>query len=125
MLERGESAGELRKALTRAEGAQAQLMMAELYAGKQHLESSLQVIRIGSLLLVGLPGEIFTETVLSLKAMGKGRKLAVIGYANDYCGYFPDQKAVNANTYEALVSPFSASVADVLVSQVTKLIEEL
>ena len=125
MLEKGEESGELRKAQTRAEGAQAQVMMAELYAGKHYLDSTLQVIRIGKLLLVGLPGEIFTETVLTLKALGKGRKLAVIGYANDYCGYFPDQKAVNANTYEALVSPFSASVANVLVSKVTKLIEEL
>jgi hypothetical protein len=125
MLEAGVEAGELRKAQTRAEGAQAQLMMAELYAGKQFLNSNLQIIRIGSLLLVGLPGEIFTETVLTLKGLRTDRSIAVAGYANDYCGYFPDQKAVKANTYEALVSPFSASVADVLVSQVTKLIEEL
>jgi len=125
MVERGEPAGELRKAMTRVEGAQAQVMMAELYAGKATLNSSIQVICIGSLLLVGLPGEVFTETVLTLKSMGNGKKIAVLGYANDYCGYFPDQKAVNANTYEALVSPFSARVADVLVSQVQNLIKEL
>ncbi len=125
MVERGEPAGELRKAMTRVEGAQAQVMMAELYAGKASLDSVIQVIRIGSLILVGLPGEVFTETVLTLKSIGNGRKIAVMGYANDYCGYFPDQKAVNANTYEALVSPFSASVAEVLVRQVNQLIEEL
>jgi neutral ceramidase len=125
MLASGEPAGELRKAMTRAEGAQAQVMMAELYAGKQYLDSTIQAIRIGGLSLVGLPGEIFTATVLALKAMGTNRTVAVVGYANDYCGYFPDQKAVKANTYEALVSPFSASVAEVLVSQVAKLIEEL
>ena len=124
MLASGEPAGELRKAMTRAEGAQAQLMMAELYAGKQYLESSIQVFQVGNLLIAALPGEIFTETVLTLKALKSDRALAVVGYANDYCGYFPDQKAVKSNTYEALVSPFSASVADVLVSQVTKLIEE-
>ena len=125
MLSSGESAGELRKAMTRAEGAQAQVMMAELYTGKQYLESSIQVVQVGNFLLAALPGEVFTETVLTIKAAGRDRSLAVVGYANDYCGYFPDQKAVKSNTYEALVSPFSAGVADVLVSQVTKLIEEL
>jgi neutral ceramidase len=125
MLASGEPAGELRKAMTRAEGAQAQVMMAELYAGKQYLDSTIQAIRIGGLTLVGLPGEIFTETVLALKAMGTNRTVAVVGYANDYCGYFPDRKAVKANTYEALVSPFSAKVAEVLVSQVATLIEDL
>jgi hypothetical protein len=101
------------------------VMMAELYAGKQYLDSTIQAIRIGGLTLVGLPGEIFTETVLALKAMGTNRTVAVVGYANDYCGYFPDRKAVKANTYEALVSPFSAKVAEVLVSQVATLIEDL
>ena len=124
LLASGEPTGELRKAMTRAEGAQAQMMMAELYAGKQYLESTIQVVRIGSLLLAALPGEVFTETVLALKARRSDRSIAVVGYANDYCGYFPDQKAVKANTYEALVSPFSASVADVLVNHVSKLIEE-
>ena len=123
MLASGEPAGELRKAMTRAEGAQAKVMMAELYAGKQYLESTIQVVHVGCLFLAALPGEVFTETVLALKAMRSDRSIAVVGYANDYCGYFPDQKVVKANTYEALVSPFSANVADVLVSHVTKLIE--
>ncbi|HSN93910.1 MAG TPA: neutral/alkaline non-lysosomal ceramidase N-terminal domain-containing protein [Anaerolineaceae bacterium] len=124
MFERGESAGELRKALTRAEGAQAQVIMAELFAGKQNLNSSIQIIRIGSFLLAGLPGEVFTETVLSLKALRTESALAVAGYTNDYCGYFPDQKAVKAKTYEALDSLFSARGAEMLINYVTKLIEE-
>ncbi len=125
MIERGEPAGELRKAMTRVEGAQAQIVMAELFTGRQFLTSSTQIFRIGSVFLVGLPGEIFTETVLSLKASRRPTEtIAVAGYTNDYCGYFPDQKAVDANTYEALDSLFSAKGAEILIHNVNNLIEE-
>lgn len=114
--------GEIRKAVTKVEGAQAQLAMIESYAGISAVTTQVQVLRIGDLILLGLPGEPFTRTVLNLKAHDTAKRIAVISYANDYRGYFPDVDAVKAGTYEALISPFDSAASEVLSQAVLALI---
>ncbi|MEA4811668.1 MAG: neutral/alkaline non-lysosomal ceramidase N-terminal domain-containing protein [Anaerolineaceae bacterium] len=113
----GEASAELRKAMTKAEGAQAQVMMAEFYAGRKSIPSYIHFIKIGAFDIIGIPGETFTRTVLEIKALGDGQGTVVCSYSNDYCGYFPDPISVQAGTYEALVSPFSEHVADILIEK--------
>lgn len=114
--------GEIRKAVTRVEGAQAQLAMVTSYAGISTVATQVQALQIGDLVLLGLPGEPFTRTVLNLKAHDPSHRTAVISYANDYRGYFPDVDSVKAGTYEALISPFNASASEVLSQAVLELL---
>jgi hypothetical protein len=117
-------AGEIRIAQTRVEGAQAQLLMAEVFGNKPSLSSEIQMIQIGDFALVSMPGEPFTQTVLDIKQQSGIEFLAVVSYANDYRGYFPDQLSVERGTYEALVSPFTPGVAESLRDKALRIIRE-
>ena len=110
----GASHGEIRRATTQVEGATAQVLLAKAFAGRTCSDSQVQVLWIGDLALVGLPGEPFTHTVLEIKSLSKHPCTAVLSYSNDEQGYFPDAASIAEGTYEALISPYGADVAEEL-----------
>ncbi len=62
-------------------------------------ETVLQVIRIGDFSIAALPGEIFVEFGLRIKAEASG-PVAVVSLANDYVGYVPTLAAFSEGAYE-------------------------
>jgi neutral ceramidase len=62
-------------------------------------ELGIQLIRIGDLALVAVPGELFVETGLELARQIEGR-IMVIGYANGYVGYLPPEGAFDLRSRE-------------------------
>lgn len=121
----GASHGEFRRVFTRVEGATAQHLLASTFAGRTHRPAQVQAIRIGGLLLVGLPGEPFTRTVLEIKARSAAATTAVVSYANDEAGYFPDAASAEQGTYEAMVSPFGPDVSEQLRDVALQLMSEV
>ncbi len=73
--------------------------------GLKYVSTYCQVLKIGKLLVLGLPGEAFSETGLVLKKLGTitAETTMVVGYANDYIGYFGPPKAFRAGGYEMTV----------------------
>ncbi|NMC12744.1 MAG: hypothetical protein GYA34_07650 [Chloroflexi bacterium] len=122
LKDRGADHGEIRKATTRVEGAAGQLMMRKDLEGITSYASQMQVIIIDTLALVGIPGEPFTKTVLEIKSKSPLPNTAVISYANDYRGYFPDEDTIAQKSYEALVSPYGAETALMLRDTALELI---
>ena len=61
-------------------------------------------------------------TVLDIKAGSPKPFTGVVSYANDYQGYFPDVLSIQEGSYEALISPYSAEVANSLFEAVTGLL---
>jgi hypothetical protein len=114
----GAAHGEIRRATTQVEGATGQLLMAQELAGRSANYSQVQMLAIGDLALVGIPGEAFTRTVLDIKASSPKPFTAVVSYANDYQGYFPDALSIQEGSYEALISPYGADVASSLFEAV-------
>lgn len=106
------SHGEIRKAVTRVEGAASQVSMAKELEGRSGNKSQVHLLKIGDLALVGLPGEPFTRTVLEIKQGSPYANTAILSYANDYRGYFPDRVSIAMGNYEALISPYGADVAE-------------
>jgi hypothetical protein len=104
--------GEIRKAITRVEGATGQALLAKELAGRSHNQSQIQILEIGGLALAGVPGEPFTRTVLDIKNKSPYPLTVVVSYANDYQGYFPDTFSIAEGDYEALISPYGADVAE-------------
>jgi len=104
--------GEIRRATTRVEGATGQALMAQELAGRAANISQIQVLQIDDLGLVGIPGEPFTRTVLDIKRDSPHLFTAVLSYANDNRGYFPDAASIAEGDYEALISPYGAQVAE-------------
>jgi neutral ceramidase len=110
----GAAHGDVRRAETRVRGAMTEVARAKEPDTKAEVVSSVQGVRIGDVTLVGLPGEPFTQTVLEIKKGSPWPVTAVVSYANDEIGYFPDQASFSAGTYEALKSLFEIGATDLL-----------
>ena len=108
------SPASMRKIVTQLEGAHGQLEMASQFENVKSIQTELQFLRIGSIVLIGIPGEPFSQTVLDIKKNCQPKVVIPVSYANDYQGYFPDQAAVEYGTYEALISPYDQRVSEVI-----------
>lgn len=59
-----------------------------------------QAIRIGDAVLLGIPGEAFTQIGLRVKALSPRQPVLVAGYANGFVGYIPTEEAFKEGGYE-------------------------
>jgi neutral ceramidase len=107
---RGERApaGSVRLAQSRVEGAQASLWLAarggwSASFGEREPCAEVQALRCDDVALVAAPGELFSEAGAWLRAR-LGPRTFVVGYANDYLGYFIPPSDAAAGGYEALVA---------------------
>ena len=100
------SAGELRKAETRAQGAMLLDRLAK--AGPDAIQHTFELPawKLGDVRLVAVPGELFASLGARIAESVPGPAL-VLGYANGYVGYLVDDAAQATGTYEALASPFA------------------
>jgi len=95
---------------------------------REPLEGELQVLRLGDVAIVGLPGEPFSAIGLEIKERAAVPHPFVVGYANDYLGYFPTPRAWEQGGYEMSNGPWSLAgpaAAAVLVEKALELIEAL
>jgi len=60
----------------------------------------LQVVRIGDVAFVGVPGEFFAKLGMGIKRRSPFRYTYVIGHANGYIGYIPDREAYDLGGYQ-------------------------
>ena len=74
--------------------------MALLDALPATLPAPVQALRVNDLAIVGLPGEIFVELGLAIKAASPATSSAVVSLANAYLGYVPDGPAYDQGGYE-------------------------
>ncbi|MFH1919945.1 MAG: neutral/alkaline non-lysosomal ceramidase N-terminal domain-containing protein [Planctomycetota bacterium] len=63
-------------------------------------ETRIGAARIGDLALVFLPGEPFVEIALAIREASPWDFTAVVGYADDYIGYIPTDRAFRNGGYE-------------------------
>lgn len=63
----------------------------------------LQVIRLGNVALVGIPGQMFARLGLDLRRRSPFRHTIVVGLANGSVSYIPDQQAYEAGGYQTWV----------------------
>ena len=63
-------------------------------------EAPIMAMTIGDLAIVGLPGEIFVEHGLAIRAGSRYAQTAMIGLANDHVGYVPTLRAYDEGNYE-------------------------
>lgn len=62
--------------------------------------AELETLHLGKLTLVGVPGELFVELGLQIKAAGRDAPVMVVGFANDNVGYIPARRAYPQGGYE-------------------------
>ncbi len=102
------SIGEIRRLESIKEGALARLFISKLGGlesifGKRKMEAEVQLLKIGEMGILFLPGEVMTKTAIKLKASAE-IPLMVAGYANDYFGYLVEGAEGGSEEYESLVA---------------------
>jgi hypothetical protein len=102
------------------EGAEGQLIMVRELEGVNHFSTQLQFLHIGSIAVVSIPGEPFSQTVLDIKEACFPQPVFAVSYANDIKGYFPDKQSITQGTYEALISPYDLRVSEIIYQETIK-----
>lgn len=104
---------------------------------KKYKDSNLETVpltvaKIGDILFIGVPAELFVEFSLSLKDKFKNnyRNVIVVELANGWVGYVPTKKAFSPKVggYEVQFlnsSKLCEDAGDIMVKEITKMEEEL
>ena len=101
------------------------ILRQNLREGQSEVIMPLQAIRIGSGVLVAIPGELFVELGLAIRESRKDVQIFVVGYANGAWGYLPDRKAFGQGGYEVETSIFSEGMGETLVRGAVRLVNSL
>ncbi len=89
------------------------------------LRAEVQVVAVGDeLAFVGLPGEIFTELGMAIKARSPFRHTVVVSLANGHLGYVPDSKAWGEGNYEVVTARVVEGSGERLVDAAVQLLKE-
>jgi len=88
----------------------------------------LQVLLVGDIAFVGVPGELFTKLGLLIKRRSPFRYTYIVGLANDYIGYIPDREAFGLGGYQVWTG-FHSFVAEgtgeMIVEEAVRMLSEL
>ena len=98
------------------------LIAAHKLEGFREAAVPLQAVRIGSAVLLAVPGELFAELGLSIRQSRRDLQVFIVGYANGSWGYLPTPEAYGQGGYEVETSLFARSMGDVLVKGAVKLV---
>jgi len=89
------------------------------------LSTSLTVVTIGNLAMVGIPGEPFVELGLALKRSPHFAHTFVVGYCNDLIGYIPTRAAYDEGGYEVDTARIAAGSGENIVDVALSTLEEM
>ena len=79
------------------------------------LSTALTIATIGNLAIVGIPGELFVEFGLKIKATPNFARIFVAGYCNDLIGYIPTRAAYAEGGYEVDTARIAAGCGEIIV----------
>ncbi|MCP4263405.1 MAG: hypothetical protein GY774_38745 [Planctomycetes bacterium] len=68
---------------------------------KKYITTEIQVLRLGDVYILGLPGEVLVEVGLEIKRRAGVKKLFVISISNDSIGYVCHKSAYDEGGYES------------------------
>ncbi|MCM8818224.1 MAG: neutral/alkaline non-lysosomal ceramidase N-terminal domain-containing protein [Candidatus Omnitrophica bacterium] len=98
---------------------------------KESTKGELQLIKIGEICVLGIPGEVMVEIGLKIKGLSKKEKIIICGYSNGIVSYIPTSNAIEEGGYEAItflfssdrVAPFEKNLEEKLIKKCLDLIK--
>jgi neutral ceramidase len=91
-------------------------------------EAEVQVVRVGDLVMVAVPCELFVEYALEMRARVKqtlGKHMVLVGFANGYIGFVVTPRAMATGGYEASVTRVGATAGRRITETAMDLLREL
>ncbi|MBN2224909.1 MAG: hypothetical protein JW765_09570 [Deltaproteobacteria bacterium] len=122
--EKGKGFGEIRRLESIREGMIVSFFLMsgggfdEIF-GKRSMTAPITLVSIGSTGMIFFPGEVMSETAISLRAAARGT-ITVCGYANDYFGYL----ARGNGDYESSVALLSPDSIEKIIEAARRLVTE-
>jgi neutral ceramidase len=89
------------------------------------LTTHMTVLVAGDVALVGVPGELFAELGMAIRASAIFPHTFVLGYCNDLAGYFPTREAYDLGGYEVETSRVAAGSGELIVERAQSLLSEM
>jgi len=89
--------------------------------------TTVQVMQIGPLVAVAIPGEIFVEYGLEMKDridQNLDRPMVLVGYANDYVGYIVTPRAATTGGYEQAIARVAPSAGRTMTEAAMDIVRE-
>jgi hypothetical protein len=90
-------------------------------------KSWVQVMRIGDIAFVGVPGEFFTKLGLDIKRRSPFRYTYIVELANDWIGYIPDDAGFDWGGYQVWTGNHSyvaRGTGEAIVDEAVRLLNE-
>lgn len=109
----------------RIEEYYARLYAESHYPEPKQLPVEVIVLRIGNLGIVSLPGEIFVQLALNVRARSPLQQTLFFGLTNDYIGYLPDMKADPQAGYEVVAARVPGEAMEILESAIDSMINKV
>ncbi|WP_027624149.1 neutral/alkaline non-lysosomal ceramidase N-terminal domain-containing protein [Clostridium lundense] len=119
------SSAEIRKAITRYQGASITLKLIDLFKKENKIIDFIHIIKINKIVFVGLPIELFSEYGFKIKSLSKYENTIIVDYTNNLLGYVYTPDSYKDGDYEAWSSPFRIDTGEIIVTDVLKLINNL
>jgi hypothetical protein len=87
----------------------------------------IQVVLVGDIAFVGVPGGLFAELGSEIKRLSPFRYTYVVGLANDYMGYFPDNEAFDLGGYQtwANAAISERGTGEAIVNEIVRILNDL
>lgn len=99
---------------------------AEADTSSGELSTEIQVLRIGDIYILGLPGEILVEVGLQIKERAGLGKLLLISLANDSIGYVCHKEAYDEGGYESgSATNLAKGAGEIMVKEALDLIGQM
>jgi hypothetical protein len=83
---------------------------------RRELATAMTIVTVGNLAIVGIPGELFVELGLAIKATPHFDQTFVAGYCNDLIGYIPTRAAYAEGGYEVDTARIAAGSGETIVN---------
>jgi len=99
--------------------------MCNLANGPENFVMNLTGVKIGDVAMVGIPGEPFTDVGVSIKEAEGWSMIMPCALVNGSEGYFPMMSAYEEGGYEARSSKFKAGVAEIIIDNSKKLLDDM
>ena len=125
------SEAQLRTLRRDASASRTTLMVARAVAShpgalERSAQASVQVMQLGPVVVVGIPGELFVEYGLEMKKrvqQSLERPMMLVGYANDYIGYIVTPRASHTGGYEQAIARVGVTAGRTLTEKAMELAE--
>lgn len=90
------------------------------------IATEIQVLRIGDIYILGLPGEVLVEIGLEIKKRADIKKLFIISLSNDACGYVCHSQAYDEGGYEpGWGTNLAKGAGEIIIKEALNLIKKM